>query len=54
MSFEPMYDGGLVICLSTEKNNQTFSANLDESSRGVDFVQENTPEHADEVFSGMI
>lgn len=33
----------LVICLSTEKNNQTFSANLKESSRDADFVQKNAP-----------
>jgi hypothetical protein len=54
MNFEPMYGDALVICLSTDKNNLTFSATLKESLRGVDFVQENAPEHADEVFSGMI
>jgi hypothetical protein len=44
----------LSFCLSTDKNNLTFSANLKGSLRGVDFVQENAQEHADEVFSGVI
>jgi hypothetical protein len=54
MNFEPMYGGALVICLGADKNNRTFSMNLKESLRGVDFVQENTPEHTDEVFSDVI
>jgi len=54
MNFEPMYGGALFVCLGADKNNLRFSANLKESLRGVDFVQENAPEHADEVFSGVI
>ena len=44
MNFEPMYDGALVTCSGADRNKLTFSANLKESPRGVDFVQENGPE----------
>jgi hypothetical protein len=53
MNFESTYGDALVICSGAAKNNLTFSTNLNESLRGVDFVQENAPEHADEVFSGV-
>ncbi len=39
MNFEPMYDGALVTCSGADRNNLTFSTNLKESLRGVDFVQ---------------
>jgi outer membrane protein len=47
MNFKPIYDSTLVTCSGADRNNLTFSTNLKESLRGVDFVQENGPTRAD-------
>ena len=44
MKLELMYDGALATCSGADRKNLTFSTNLKESPRGVEFVQENGPE----------